>query len=59
MNLMEDEKCLEQAVDWDRLNIINLDESVKQIISTFFDVRKMETQLKEFQVTLCDFVCSM
>ena len=59
MNLMEDEKCLEQAVDWDRLNGINLDEGVKQIISTFFDVKKMETQLKEFQVTLCDLVCSM
>ena len=59
MNLMEDEKYPEQAIDWDRLNSVNLDESVQQIISTFFDVKKMETQLKEFQVTFCEFVCAM
>ena len=37
-------------IDWDRLSKMNLDESVKSTLHVLFDIQKMESQLKNFEV---------
>ena len=40
----------QENIDWNRLNGINLDEGVKNVLAALFDVKKMEAQLKDFEV---------
>ena len=37
-------------IDWSRLNEINLDKNVKNMIADLVDIKKMETQLKNYEV---------
>jgi predicted DNA-binding WGR domain protein len=47
-----EEGHLEHAIDWARLGQIKLDAKVKEVISSLFNVEKMEADLKEFKVSL-------